>query len=107
MKKLLALVVLAAIGFGVYRYVLRPPEKRTCARMADLCGMKADEHDRCTHDVVELRKNLSAEQQDKMDSCVAGAKTCAEAAGCMVGSGFNAAADMFNQFLKGFGGATH
>jgi|SRR5579862_3110574 len=107
MKKLLALVVLAAIGFGVYRYVLRPPQKRVCARLVDLCGAKGDEQSRCESDVVELRKSLSSEQQDKMDSCVSNAKTCAEAAGCMVGSGFNAAADMFNQFLKGFGGATH
>ncbi|HZS40364.1 MAG TPA: hypothetical protein VFF06_26210 [Polyangia bacterium] len=106
MKKLAALLVVAAIGFGVYRYVLRPPEKRACARMADLCNMKPDELDRCTRDIAELRKNMTPEAQSKMDSCVSDAKTCAESAGCVVGGGVSAAADMFNQFLKGFGGAT-
>jgi hypothetical protein len=107
MKKLVALVIVAAIGFGVYRFVLRPPEKRACSRLADLCGgMKPEEADHCTKDVADLRTNLTSEARDKLDSCVSNAATCAEAVGCMAGGGLNAAAGLFNQFLKGLGGAT-
>ncbi len=105
MKKLLVLIVLAAVGYGAYRWWHRAPEKRACARLSALCGDKGDA-DRCERDMAELAKTASAENMSKLDSCLGDAKTCAEGAGCVFGTGVNAFGDALNQFMKGVGGAT-
>ncbi len=105
MKKLVVLLILGGLAFGAYRLWFRPVEKRACARMADLCGQKADEQAKCEADFADLKKNASPEVMSKLDHCLADAKSCVEGGGCMVGTGLNMAGDLMNQFMKGLGGA--
>ncbi len=102
MKKLLALVVLGGVAYGGYWYVKhRTPEKRTCARIVELCGDKGDEA-KCEHDLGELAKTASAGAITRLDHCIADAQSCPTAAGCLVGTGMSSLGEAFQQFMKGF-----
>jgi hypothetical protein len=106
MKKVIALLAVAAIGYGVYHFWLRgTPQKRACQRLAELCGSSNDEQAKCEKDMDDLKRNANPEVMTRLDTCLAGAKTCAEGGGCAVGAGFSAVGDMVNQFMKGLGGA--
>jgi hypothetical protein len=101
MKKLLALVIVGLVGWYAYRHLIVSQEKRTCQTLAELCGDKSAV-DRCVNDVADLgRMNKDAVAQ--IDSCVAGARSCVEASGCLVGAGLGAAESVFKDFLKGVG----
>jgi hypothetical protein len=104
MRKLLLLLIVAVGGFLIYRYVITTPEKRSCERLAELCGDKAMGIDKCVGDVTELGKT-SKGAVARFDACVAEAKSCGEGAGCLVGAGFSAAGSMINDFVKGVGKA--
>jgi hypothetical protein len=104
MKKLFLLLLLAAAAYLGYRYFITTAEARSCRHLADLCGDKTKEVDKCVEDVRELGK-ASREAVTRFDACVAGAKSCGEGAGCLVGAGFGAAGTMLNDFVKGVGKA--
>ena len=104
MRKLLLLLIVGVGGFLIYRYVITSPEKRSCERLAELCGEKAMGVDRCVGDVTELGKT-SRGAVAKFDACVSDAKSCGEGAGCLVGAGFSAAGNAVNDFIKGVGKA--
>ena len=105
MKKFLIVVlVLGAGGVFAYKHFFAP-EKRACAKLAELCGDKAKDLDKCASDMADLRKSLGDDVVKKFDSCVADAKTCPEGAGCMVGAGMSGVGDAVNQFMKGMGKA--
>ena len=103
MKKLLLLVILGGIGWFAYRTLMGSPERRSCQKLAELCGDKA-QIDGCVSDVKDLGK-MSKDAASKFDSCVADAKSCAAGAGCMVGAGLSAAGGLLNDFMKGVGDA--
>jgi hypothetical protein len=107
MRLLVLALVLGAAGYGTYRYFCqRPPDKRVCARLTELCGGK--EHaTRCERDVADLRHRSSSETIAKLDSCLARATSCAEGGGCIVGTGVHALGDLFKQFEKGVSDALH
>jgi hypothetical protein len=107
MKTLLVLAVIGGGAYGgYYLYQHRKPEKRACAKMADLCGEKEkNDAERCERDMSDLRKNASVETLARFDACVDNAKTCAEGVGCAAGAGLSTAGEVFNQFIKGLGGA--
>jgi hypothetical protein len=97
MKKLLVVIVLAAAAYAVYAFVIRPPEKRACARMAELCGLGEQGARQCT-EVLDSLKKSHPESVPKVATCVADAKSCAEAMGCASGAALSIGAG----FLKGF-----
>src|SRR5438094_3850251 len=104
MRKLLLLLIVGVGGFLIYRYVITTPEKRSCQRLAELCGDKAMGIDKCVGDVAELGKT-SKDAVARFDACVSDAKSCGEGAGCLVGAGFGAAGSVISDFLKGVGKA--
>jgi hypothetical protein len=102
MKKLLALLIVGGVAWVAYGRFIKPPEKRACQRLAELCGDDGDGAGKCVKDIADIGK-MSPEALGKLDSCVAGAKSCVEATGCLFGAGMGAAGGMFNDFMKGVG----
>jgi hypothetical protein len=101
MKKLLALFIVGAVAWVAYGRFIKPPEKRACQRLADLCGDDGDAG-KCVKDIAEIGK-MSREAVTKLDGCVAGASSCGEATGCLFGAGAGAVGTMFTDFMKGVG----
>ena len=102
MKKLLVIVVLAAAGYAAYAFVLRPPAKRTCMRVADLCGLdpRGDETEQCLQTLDSLRKsNPSVVEQ--VTTCIADAKSCGEAVGCASGGVLTVGTGFLKDFIGG------
>jgi hypothetical protein len=105
MKALGTLIVIAALAVGgwyLYTRVLSSPEKRTCGRLAELCGEKKAEG--CTEKMAELRKNAGDDAFKKAESCVAKAESCLGAAGCMVGAHLSGLGDFLQGVVDGLGG---
>jgi hypothetical protein len=102
MKKLLVVVVLGVVGYVVYAFVLRSPEKRTCAHMAELCGLDqgGGEVARCRQALDALKKSNAA-AVEHVNACVAEAKSCGETAGCASGAAWSIGAGLLNDFLSG------
>jgi hypothetical protein len=102
MKKLLTIVVLAVVAYAVYAYVLRPPEKRACARLAELCGFdpSGGESQQCTR-MLDTLKQSNAQSVAQVATCVGDAKSCGEAAGCVSGAALSAGAGFARDFLGG------
>jgi hypothetical protein len=101
-KVLLVVAILGAGGYFAWSRIIKP-EHRACAKMADLCGEKAKGAADCERDMDDMRKNMGDEPVKKFDTCIADAKSCPEAAGCLVGAGASGIGDMMNKFLKGVG----
>jgi hypothetical protein len=100
MKALVVIALLGAGGYFAWSRIARP-EKRACAKMSELCGDK--DGARCEKDMDDMRKQLGDETVKKFDTCVADAKSCPEAAGCLIGAGASGVGDAMNKFLKGVG----
>src|SRR5262245_60057692 len=104
MKKLvLILLVLAAVVVFLMR--TSPVEKRTCARMAELCGATKDDTARCAAELAELRKRSGDDVANRLHACVHDAQSCAQSSGCLVGANLGAAGAAVGDFFKGLGGA--
>jgi hypothetical protein len=101
MKKLLALLIVGGVAWVAYGRFIKSPEKRTCQRLAELCGDDEDAG-KCVKDIAEIGK-MSREALGKLDGCVAGATSCGEATGCLFGAGAGAMGTMFSDFMKGVG----
>jgi hypothetical protein len=102
MKKLLVIVVLAAAGYAVYAYVLRPPEQRACGRLAELCGLDPDGAQvlRCRQ-MLDAVKPSNAAAAAQFVTCVGDANSCGAAAGCASGVALSASAGFAKDFLSG------
>jgi hypothetical protein len=102
MKKLLVIAVLAVAAYAAYAYVVRPPEKRACARLAELCGLDArgGESERC-QDMLDALKKSSAASSARVTTCLSEAKSCGEAAGCASGAALSAGAGFAKDFIDG------
>jgi hypothetical protein len=100
MKKLLVIAVLAVAAYATYAYVLRPPERQACLRLAELCGRDPDSAERC-HQLLDTLKQSSPASAAQLTTCVADAKSCAEAAGCASGAALSAGAGFAKDFLSG------
>jgi len=102
MKKLLVAVLLLGGGWYAYAHYLQP-EQRACVKMASLCDDKSGGVDQCEADLKDMRKAMGADTVRKFDACVADAKSCPEAAGCMLGAAGSGVGDMMNKFIQGVG----
>jgi hypothetical protein len=79
-------------------------DSATCTRLSDLCST-SDQHvdvAQCEKEFADARKMSGASNVARSEQCVADAKTCAAATGCISGGvGMGA----MGEFLKGFGSA--
>ncbi len=100
--KLLVLLALGAAGLAVYALALRSPEKRSCARLSELCGLglQSAEIDRCVG-VIQAVKQKNASAADQVSRCVAEARSCEAVAGCIPGAALSLGAGFFHDFLGG------
>jgi hypothetical protein len=75
-----------------------------CARLSDLCSTSDQKVDpaQCQKQLTDARKMAGPANVERSEQCLADAKTCAAATGCMSGGvGMGA----MGEFLKGLGGA--
>jgi len=102
MKKLLVILVLLGAAFAAYAFVIRPPEKRACMRVADLCGLapQGGETERCTQ-MLDSLKRSNAPALAQVTTCVADAKSCGEAAGCASGAALSVGTGFMKDFFNG------
>ncbi len=81
-----------------------PGDSVACARLVDLCSTSDQKVDssQCITQMADARKMAGAANVDRSEQCMADAKTCAAASGCLSGGvGMGA----MGEFLKGLGGA--
>jgi hypothetical protein len=103
MKKLLLVAAILGVGgWFAYAKVLRPPSKRACVKMHDLCGEKrgADDEKSCTEFFDTLEKS-DVESRDKTAQCVLEANSCAQAIGCTAGGAVKLGTGFAKDFLEG------
>ena len=83
MKKLLGVVVLAAVAFGAWKIYTGHSTRHACARLGDLCdaNLSSSDIDECVQQVDKLP---DAEAKKGIE-CVNESSSCAEAAGCIMG----------------------
>lgn len=84
--------------------VATPSDADTCARLATLCETSDQKVDvgECNRKLTDARKLSGPGNVDRADQCIADAKTCAAAAGCMSGT---VGLGTVGEFLKGVGSA--
>ncbi|MBI4952152.1 MAG: hypothetical protein HY908_08965 [Myxococcales bacterium] len=109
MKKLILIVLLAAAlaGVAVYFLMVRGGRTAVCHRLGELCGKgESATAGKCTDSLTRVEEAIDPEAMRKVERCVLGAKSCAEAAGCMSGMGLKAvkdvATDVFDGLKKAF-----
>jgi len=103
MKKLLALLILAAAAVAVYSFVFHAPDKRACLRVADLCRLDpmGAETQRCLK-MLDSLKTSSATAVADFESCTSEAKSCPGALGCASGAALDIGTGFVKDFLSGF-----
>ncbi len=104
MKYLLALVVVVGAA-GAAFFLLQTPERRSCAKLAELCGSAAMTADQCVDALTQLKKASGQAPIDKLASCTSTATSCPGALGCLTGVGVSSATGVVGDFLKGLGGS--
>jgi hypothetical protein len=104
MKKLIVLAALVAGVFAVYHFGLLSPERRSCRKLGQLCGQQSGGIDKCIADLESLAGTSQAALM-KLDRCVAGATSCSQGVGCLLGAGFTAAGSALTDFVRGLGRA--
>lgn len=104
MKKLLAILLLLAAACAVYLLVIRSPERRACARVAELCGFssRGAETERCL-EALDALKSTKAGAVADFATCTGEAKSCAGALGCASGAALDVGAGLVKDFFSGFG----
>lgn len=82
--------------------VVTPSPRRACNQMAKLCELDEQDAKDCGDELAKVERTLGKERMDKLASCMKQSTSCAEAGGCMAGTGVDALGDQMNKFLKGF-----
>jgi hypothetical protein len=101
-RKLVVLAVLVVVALAGYVLLVRPPERRACRRVAELCGFDPTgvETDRCTEMLRSLKQaNMAAAAS--ASKCVSDARSCAEAAGCASEAALRIGAGLVKDFVGG------
>ena len=100
MLKFLAVVlILGGGGYAIWARFLAP-ESRACNRLATLCDESLKDRRECVDDLEKLRKTAGEEAVARMERCIAEARSCAEAAGCAVGTTFGGFVEQFFRGMK-------
>ena len=71
--------------------------------MIKLCELKVEDADSCSEELSKVERSLGKERLDKLASCIKDSMSCAEAGGCMAGTGVEAVGDQMGKFMKGLG----
>jgi len=100
MKNVIALLLI--LGLGGCDLLASAP-RRACNRMVKLCELKVEDADSCTEELAKVERSLGKERVDKLATCVKESTGCAEAGGCMAGTGVEALGDQMGKFMKGLG----
>lgn len=100
--RVLVLVSLVALFSGCRAAVTQAPGQAACARMNELC--QGDDRDRneCERTFAKLNPTTDAENLARSARCMAEARTCGEATGCMAGAAARAGATFLRDFTNGF-----
>jgi hypothetical protein len=103
MKKLLLVAVILGVGgYFAYAKVLRPPSKRACAKMHDLCSDKrSSDDDKSCGEFFDSLEKSDVESRDKTAQCVLEANSCAQAIGCTAGGAVKLGTGFAKDFLEG------
>ncbi len=99
----LAVSLAAVLVCGGCRDALsQAPAQAVCARVSDLCH--GNDHDRaeCERTVAQLDPSVDADNLARTSRCMAEARTCGEASGCMAGAAVRAGANFVRDFANGF-----
>jgi hypothetical protein len=109
MRTIKLLVLAGLIGGGGYfawAKMIRPPQKRACARLSQLCDGKVklheagDEPDSCDEYFDEL-KRTAPDAFPRTTSCVTEARSCGQAVGCMTGGAVQIGTGFVRDFAEG------
>jgi hypothetical protein len=77
------------------------PARTACAKVVSLCqGNDQDRRD-CEQAFNDLRPSVDPENAARTARCVAEARTCGEATGCMAGGAARAGANFLRDFTNG------
>ena len=98
---LLGLLVIAAIGYGVYHFFFAASSARSCEKVAKLCGGKGGKATESCEKLFSRLEKAGGDPAARTHECIREAESCAAAVGCMVGGSLGAA----GEFLKGLKGA--
>lgn len=82
--------------------IMKPAPQRACNQVARLCELSPEDAKDCSDELSKVERSLGPERMDKLSSCLKESTSCAEAGGCMAGTGVDAIGDQVNKFLKGF-----
>lgn len=75
--------------------------RAACDRVVSLCQGNATDRRQCEQTFADLRPNVDAENAARTARCVAEARTCGEASGCMAGGAARAGAGFLRDFTNG------
>jgi hypothetical protein len=95
-------IVLATLGCHGSS-VPSSPSGALCARLASLCASdaSANELTQCERDVASGSAGLDAENVVRTARCVAEARSCGEATGCMAGAALRSGTTFLRDFTYG------
>ena len=98
MKKAIIVVLVLCMIAGGVAFALS-------SQVAKLCKVEGTVKDleQCVGDVEKLKEHLGDKRLAETASCVDKAGSCAEAMGCMAGTGMKVLQEAAGEFLKGLG----
>ena len=98
MKWIVGALVIAAVGYLIYRWTRPSPEQKACEKVVDLCGGGKDGIAECLDTARTLKKAVGEKAVRQFNECNAESRTCADAVGCATGSALKSGA---GEFLRG------
>jgi hypothetical protein len=102
LRVIAAIALVVGLSCGCRDAIAQAPAQAACARMTALCqGSDADRQE-CERTFAELHPAVDAENVARSARCMAEARTCGEATGCMAGAAARAGANFLRDFTNGF-----
>ena len=82
---LFMLVMIGAIGYGVYLYAMAPHQVY-CTRLVQLCELEDPKAEQACHDLLGNLTETQASAVREAATCAVEAESCPGVAGCIVGA---------------------